>query len=420
MSITMLETKLNKPSLRFNGFNKNLHKCTVGDLYSFLPTYAYSRTQLTNERGEIGNIHYGDIHTRFNTLFEIKNEQIPYIAKIPSDKKYELCNNGDLVVADASEDYKDIGKCIELIEIEGKAITAGLHTFLLRNKLPNRVVKGFASYLFRTDYVHKQIMRFATGISVLGISKSNLSKVNLFIPDVLEQQKIADFLMSVDNWIDNLKAQKESLEKYKKGMMQKLFSREIRFKDANGNDFPDWETMRLGDVFDERDERNGKNEYQMLSVSIENGVTLQDLSVKKDSSSKDKSNYKVVYENDLVYNTMRMWQGSSGVSIYRGIVSPAYTVATLKRGNVDFYGYLFKLRKVIFDFFRFSQGLTSDTWNLKFHNFSKVVVTVPNTPQEQQKIADFLSSVNSLIELKQTQIENAEQWKKGLMQEMFV
>jgi len=180
-----------------------------------------------------------------------------------------------------------------------------------------------------------------------------------------------------------------------------------------------WKEEELGKLFTERTERNGNRNFDLLSVTLSNGVTKQESSKKRDSSSADKSNYKVVHKNDIAYNTMRMWQGASGVSKYSGIVSPAYTVVSLKKGSIDFYKYLFKQPRSIFDFYRFSQGLTSDTWNLKFKHFSEVVVCIPENIEEQQKIADILESTDLWIRNLRSQKESLETYKKGVLQKIF-
>ena len=112
----------------------------------------------------------------------------------------------------------------------------------------------------------------------------------------------------------------------------------LRFKNFDDT----WNEKELGDLFIERSERGGGEKYNLLSITLRDGIKKQESSNKTDNSSEDKSNYKIVRVGDIAYNTMRMWQGASGVSDLEGIVSPAYTVVKLKSGCVDFYKYLFK------------------------------------------------------------------------------
>lgn len=285
----------------------------------------------------------------------------------------------------------------------------------------NCLVDFLAQYLSSSAMRHKISSR-ATGTSnsMKNITKNDVLTLSVLFPDFKEQEKIASFISAINDWIANLKVQKTELEIYKKGVFREILSQEIRFQDKNGNNYPDWKQYQLGELFIERNEKNSEKKHQLLSVKTKGGVVLQSEINKTDSSNSDKSKYKVVKVGDIAYNTMRMWQGASGVSQYEGIVSPAYTVVYPKNGDANFYGYLFKHPRTIFNFYRYSQGLTSDTWNLKFQHFSEVEVTVPSDVEEQKKIASFLSSFDELIEHKEKQIALAEQWKKGLLQQMFV
>ncbi|ELC8417764.1 restriction endonuclease subunit S [Clostridium perfringens] len=243
--------------------------------------------------------------------------------------------------------------------------------------------------------------------------------MSIKVPSLEEQEKIANFLSRVDSIIEKQEKKVQYWNSYKKGMMQKIFSQKIRFKDENCRDYPEWEEKKLGSCFLERSITNN-NELELLSVTINNGVKKRSDIEGKDNSSDDKSNYKLVEKNDIVYNSMRMWQGASGVSSYRGIVSPAYTIL-IPQNNVNsyFFAYLFKLEKVINEFRKFSQGLTSDTWNLKYPLLKGIRVKVPCL-EEQTKIANFLSNIDNIIDKESKKLEELRQWKKGLFQQMFV
>lgn len=163
-------------------------------------------------------------------------------------------------------------------------------------------------------------------------------------------------------------------QKYKRGLLSQLIAQKKAF-DTSG----EWKTVKLGHIFKERTERAKGNET-LLAVTISDGVQRRDEIDLKDNSSDDKSNYKCVYIGDIAYNTMRMWQGASGVSPYNGIVSPAYTIVTPIRPdlhNMTFWAYYFKYSPLVQTFQKYSQGLTSDTWNLKFPQFSEIAVTMP-------------------------------------------
>lgn len=152
-------------------------------------------------------------------------------------------------------------------------------------------------------------------------------------------------------------------------------------------------------MFYERQERSAEGE--LISVTINDGIKQFKELDRHDNSSADKSKYKCVKKGDIAYNSMRMWQGASGYSPYNGIVSPAYTVLVPKE-NIDsiFFSYDFKRPQAIHLFKLNSQGITSDTWNLKYPTFSQIQLNVPKF-FEQKKIGQYFKALDNLITLHQ-------------------
>jgi type I restriction enzyme S subunit len=254
---------------------------------------------------------------------------------------------------------------------------------------------------------------------VPSLSKNTINSIKITIPTEAEQIKIAEFLVSVDQKITNIEKKVELLLKYKANIAKMIFNQQIKLKDVNGQFFPNWEEMSLEKVFKERTERGGASD-QMLSVTINSGIVPFSSLSRKDNSSANKSNYKQVHINDIAYNSMRMWQGASGVSSYNGIVSPAYTVIIPNdKNSSDYWSHVFKQKSSINIFQRHSQGLTSDTWNLKFKALSKIKFDVPSF-SEQKKIADFLNLIDDRVKIEQSMLANAKQFKSLLLQKMFI
>ncbi len=189
---------------------------------------------------------------------------------------------------------------------------------------------------------------------------------------------------------------------------------DVRFKGFEG----EWAEIALGDSFKERVERSGEGE--LISVTINNGVVRAVDTGRVDGSSADKSNYKCVEVGDIAYNSMRMWQGACGYSSYSGIVSPAYTVVTPIQGAYPkFYHYLFKQNDSLYKFRINSQGLTSDTWNLKYPSFSKIDAVVPKEA-EQKKIAELFLNLDTLIRKLEQKLEKLRNIKQALLNQMFI
>lgn len=179
----------------------------------------------------------------------------------------------------------------------------------------------------------------------------------------------------------------------------------------------DWEEQKLGECFKERQDRSAEGE--LISVTINSGVVRAADTGRRDSSSADKSHYKVVKKGDFAYNSMRMWQGACGDSKYDGILSPAYTVA-IPLGKIDtsFFTYLSKTANQLRTYRINSQGMTSDTWNLKFPTFAKIGVTVPDV-DEQKQISQFLASIDETISLRERELEKLKQLKAACLDKMF-
>lgn len=253
------------------------------------------------------------------------------------------------------------------------------------------------------------------------ISSTQFMEMPIPYPTLEEQRKIGEYFDSLDNLITLHQRKLEKLQNMKKSCLQKMFPKdgatvpEIRFSEFQG----DWEERTLGSCFDERLESLPDGE--LLSVTIGSGIKKFSELDRHDNSNTDKSKYKRVCIGDIAYNSMRMWQGASGRSPYEGIVSPAYTVVK-PIGDIDtqFFAYMFKKKEIIHLFEINSQGLTSDTWNLKYPAFSKIVVRVPRNVEEQSRIARFLLELDELISCTEQEIEITKRMKKGCLQKMFV
>lgn len=220
------------PKYRFKDFEKdgNWVSESFDKVYSFLVTNSFAREFLNYENGAVKNIHYGDIHTKFSTLFDMTKENVPFINPDVSINKIRqecYCREGDMIFADASEDMNDVGKSIEIINLNNEKLVSGLHTLLARQK-ERKLASGFGGYLFKSDWVRKQIQREGQGAKVLGISATRISNVIITYPqNPKEQLKIASCLSSLDTIITAQGEKIKQLRQHKKGLMQGLFPKSI-------------------------------------------------------------------------------------------------------------------------------------------------------------------------------------------------
>ena len=415
------------PKLRFPAFNDVWFVKRYNEIYTFYTTNSFSRNDLNYNGGIVKNIHYGDIHTKYSTQFDILNEEVPYInisIDLSRIKNENYCKEGDLLVADASEDYADIGKTIEICNLNNENLLSGLHTFLAR---PNKfdVAIGFTSYLLQSRYVRKQIMKIAQGTKVLGLSTTRLGKVTLILPSsTQEQQKIADFLSAIDRRIQNLEKKKELLEQYKKGITQKIFKQEIRFKDDNGKAFPEWKRKKLGDFLVERNTKKPKSkEYPLMSFVAHKGVTPKGDRYNREFlvSNTNSKKYKITEYGDFIYSSNNLETGSIGLNLYgSACISPVYSIFRMnKSSDYRFMNSYLKRKKFINKMIRFRQGVVYGQWRIHESDFLKIEDKFPCL-KEQKKIADFLSAIDQRINLVTQQITQTKTYKKGLLQQMFV
>jgi type I restriction enzyme S subunit len=284
--------------------------------------------------------------------------------------------------------------------------------------------------LFKKESFIKRLNSLIYGIrDGKQISYSEFSTLKLPYPEYNEQQKIAEFLESADSWIENLKDQKKSLEIYKKGMMQKIFAQEIRFKDENGKEFEEWNKIKLEEILYEHKDRNTENKYiEVFSVAKEKGVINQIEHLGRVFASNNLSNYKIMYDNDIAYTkspTSNFPYGIIKQNLTKriGLVSPLYAIFTPKNKYLGKLLHLYFLSwKNTYNYLNpLVQKGAKNTININnndFLNGSRLLL--PISEKEQQKNVDFLTSIDKLLESKQRQIVKAEEWKKGLMQGLFV
>ncbi len=203
----------------------------IDDLFNFISTKSLSRAQLNYDEGEIFYVHYGDIHSTFKyPIVDLDKTELPRVNdEIEIKGNIEYLEQGDLILADASEDLEGVGICIELYNIADKKVLGGLHTIVLRDRL-NKTADGFRTYLLSSPLVLPSLKRIATGASVLGVSKGNLKKIEIALPPISVQQKIAEILSSVDEKLEVLSEKKITYQDLKKGLMQQLLTGKVRVK----------------------------------------------------------------------------------------------------------------------------------------------------------------------------------------------
>ncbi len=267
-----------------------------------------------------------------------------------------------------------------------------------------------------------ELYKRANGSTFKEISKKEIEKIKVLIPQLPEQQKIASFFKDIDTKITKLTKKKDLLEQYKKGVMQKIFNQELRFKDDNGNEFPKWEVKKLGNICNYKN--GGSFEQYVSNEGLYNLISLNSL----DINGKLKPSHKKVTINDnsLDKGDLVMVLSDVAHGYFLGLtdIVPDNTFVLNQRmgalkPKININSYFLKT------YINFNQkyfklmGQGSSQQNLSKGDILKFTVKTP-VIEEQVKIANFLSDIDKKIEVLNTKIENSKVFKKGLLQQMFV
>lgn len=387
---------------------------------TFYSTNSFSREKLNYDTGSVKNIHYGDIHTKFPSIVSIdNNKDIPFINDDLDLSKFsedQYLREGDLIIADASEDYEDIGKAIEVKDINNEKVLAGLHTILARDE-NDMTVNGFKAYLFSTNNLKTKIKIIANGISVLGISKNNLSKLNVEIPSKKEQQNIVSFISDIDKKIELLEKKHQLYLDFKNYLMQQIFAQKLRF-----NFTDEWEKYLLGDISligkgftpSTSNPSFWDGDLKWLSIADMNQGKYINQTTKKITS--DGSKNKEPVKKGTLLMSFKLSIGKLGI-----LTEDMYTneaICNFKWKNKDvlteyMYYYLSSINILKYG----SQAAKGITLNNE--TLSTIPVLLPSL-EEQKKIINILSDVDMKINMLENSINDTSKFKKGLLQQMFV
>lgn len=370
-----------------------------------------------------------------------KNRKIGKILSIGSGKDYRHLNSGEIPVYGTGGIMTKVDKhlydgetvCIgrkgtidKPMYFNGKIWT--VDTLFYTHSFINSKPK-FIFYLFQN--VNWKQHNEAGGVPSL--SKSTIEQINLTLPSLPEQQKIASFLTTVDDKLQALKNKKSLLELYKKGVMQKIFSQELRFRDDNGSEYPEWEEKKLGANIEflsgiafkgHEISENNKGTPILRGINITEGVIRHTTQIDRYYIGSDVSRFEkyIVEENDLVIGMDGSKVGKNVALIKKDdaksiLIQRVARIRASKKADIHF--------------------IYQNIFSKKFHDYVDVVNTSSGIPHisaqqikdfkikfpivnEQTKIANFLSALDEKIHHVQGQIEKMELWKKGLLQKMFV
>tara|TARA_R110001583_G_scaffold29405_2_gene103033 strand:- start:3664 stop:4893 length:1230 start_codon:yes stop_codon:yes gene_type:complete len=405
-----------QPKLRFLEFKGDWGKKKLSDI----STKITDGTHDTPKQIEKGKPYLTAIHIKDGF---IDYDNCYFLSEIEHDKIYKRCNPeyGDLLIV-------NIGAGTATCAMNRVDYEFSMKNVALVKPNPNIVNSNFLEQVQRKK-TFKLFNQLSSGGAQPFLSLKELNNISDFFPSLQEQTKIANFLSSIDEKLNLLKEKKELLEDYKKGIMQKIFNQEIRFKDDNGNDFEDWKTSILSDIvylfhgFQFRTSDFTSKGIAVIKISnvIGNNLDLNNLTFIKKERFEDFKSFEIKNDDILMSLT-----GNIGRIIE--VKDKPFTILQNYRVgkfipldenviNKPFLKYLLASDLV---FGRFSQlANQSAQANFGKQDMDKINISYPPIA-EQNKIANFLSAIDEKIELVSNQIQDTQEYKKGLLQQMFV
>ncbi|WP_413998673.1 restriction endonuclease subunit S [Flavobacterium sp. W1B] len=392
------------PKLRFPEFLGEWEEKKLGDVAKFSKGKGVSKSEIF-EDGINECIRYGELYTRYGEVIE----NVISRTNVSLDKSV-VSEANDVIIPASGETQIDIATASCVIK-SGIILGGDLN-----------IIKTIHDGIFLSFYLNNKrkldIANLAQGISVVHIYASQLALLKLNFPSLPEQTKIANFLTEVDKKLAALKQKKSLLEQYKKGIMQQIFSQELRFKDDNGNDFPDWEEKKLKEVC----KINPKSDIlpsSFIYIDLESvvaGQLLKETTIQlREAPSRAQ---RLLITEDILFQMVRPYQKNNLYFDKKGkyVASTGYAQIRARESSRFLYQIIHTndfVNKVLDRCTGTSYPAINST------DLANISILIPSL-QEQTKIASFLSAIDEKINHCQGQIEKTEVWKKGLLQQLFV
>ena len=411
---------LNVPPLRFPEFSGEWEKCKVSELLDFYSTNSLSWEQLEYGTKAMINLHYGLIHVGLPTMVDLTRDRLPNVKKGNMPKNFELCKEGDIAFADASEDTNEVAKAVEFFDLDRKDVVCGLHTIHGRDN-SNQTVIGYKGYAFASYSFHKQIRRIAQGTKVFYISVRNFDEVYIGVPSKEEQTKIAKLLIAID---ERIATQNKIIEKYEsliQAMCDTLIESdqhkvELAFSDF-GKSYSGLSGKSAGDFGEGCPYITYMNVYQNQIIDTTN------IGLVKINGTEQQS---VVHYGDILFTLSSETAEEVGMgAVYLGDTYPLYLnsfcfgIHIIDENKIfppflAFYVSTRSFRKVVFPL---AQGSTR--FNLQKNDFMKKGFSFP-TVERQRNIYSALKTYSDKLSVEKSLAKLLCKQKNHLLSQLFI
>lgn len=394
--------KNNTPKLRFKEFTYEWQEKKLGDIVEF----------------KNGKAHEKDI-SEDGKYIVINSKFVSTDGRVKKFSDKQICpvyKNDIVMVMSDIPNGKAIAKCFFVKNDNRYTLNQRICSLTAKKNISS------PSYLASVINRNKFYLKFDDGVSQTNLKRNDVLDLSVLLPEIEEQEKIARFLTVVDEKISHLEAKKTQFEKYKKGVMQAIFSQKIRFKDENGKNYPDWENKKLKDFLEYKN--GGSFEDKVVVNGKYYLVTLNSIDI---NGNLQKTHKRVdVTDNSLKKGDLVMVLSDIAHGNFLGLtdIIPADNYVLNQRmgalkpkgnGNSQFLRIYINYNQKYFK--RHGQGTSQQ--NLAKGDIENFKIQTPILG-EQEKIAGFLTSLNNKIDLINKELEQAKEFKKGLLQQMFV
>ena len=408
----------NIPKLRFPEFSGEWEEKKLGDIASFSKGKGYTKNDLVNDGSPI--ILYGRMYTKYETVIS----DIDTFVNL--QKGSIISKGGEIIVPASGETAEEISRA-SVVKNKGIILGGDLNIISLQKDKYN---PEFFALTISSGTSQKRLSKLAQGKSVVHLHNEDLSGLQIKVPTLAEQQKIADFLSNVDSIITAETKILNTLQKKKKALMQKLFTRQLRFKSDDGKDFPAWEEKKLGDVCSVLSGKRVPKGNKLTSVN----TGLKYITV-SDMGDKFVSNKDIKYITQEIETKIKKYKVITGDIIISvagtlgkvNIITEEFNNANLTENCDKLTEFKGCITEYLFYFLQSEKFLdeinriktSSAQPKLALDRLRIFVIPIPII-EEQQKIADCLSSMDSLIQTQQKVVTTWQQRKKALLQQMFI
>lgn len=418
------------PKRRFKEFELDgeWEQDLLGNIADFsIKTNSFSREKLTHESNEVQNIHYGDILIKFQSIIDLKRDNLPSIIDSSVlDFRQSLLQDGDVIFADAAED-STVGKAIEIRNIMGKNVVSGLHTIAAR---PIQLFAPYyLGYYLNSDFYHKQILPLMQGTKVSSISKSNLQVTEISFPIIDEQKKIGKFFQTIASLIALHQHKLDKLKNLKKAFLSEMFPAEgervphRRFPGFEG----EWEERKLTEVTEvitkgttPKDKNwNGPVNYiKTESINSESGKLVRTSSTTLEEHEGYLSRSKLK-TGDVLFSIV----GTLGrVGIVEEEDLPANTnqqIAIIRLLSPSSEFVMYSLKTTSVKSFIKTDATIGAQPSISLWQIEELKLLFP-TITEQEAISSYFKVLDRLITLQQQKLDKLNDLKKAYLNELFV